>query len=184
MYNDSVWVDTSHLVVGLDGYSETRTVTIERGSYSALQIAYMILYGKPSFLLFSATTINTAIGLGTTSNQYAIVNWNSTTSTRKDLLLPDQSGTYILKATDAGAFGYEYSFNSLNAVGLFHDTLGVQSTNLCLIAYKGNSAFGVNGPAMNSSSGYFVFKNEANNEVPTTSILDAESDLPKHPRLH
>ena len=31
VYNDSVWVDTSHLVVGLDGYSETRTVTIEGG---------------------------------------------------------------------------------------------------------------------------------------------------------
>ena len=53
--------------------------------------------GNPSFLLFSATTINTAIGLGTTSNKYAIANWNSTTSTRKDLFLPDQSGTYILK---------------------------------------------------------------------------------------
>ena len=63
----------------------------------------------------------------------------------------------------------------MNAVGLFHDTLGVQSTNLCLIAYKGNSAFGVNVPAMNSSSGYFVFKNEANNEIPTTSILDAST---------
>ena len=25
VYNDSVWVDTSHIVVGLDGYSETRT---------------------------------------------------------------------------------------------------------------------------------------------------------------
>ena len=49
--------------------------------------------GNPSFLLFSATTINTAIGLGTTSNQYAIANWNSTTSTRKDLFLPNQSGT-------------------------------------------------------------------------------------------
>ena len=144
----------------------------------------MIRYGNPSFLLFSATTINTAIGLGTTSNQYAIANWNSTTSTRKDLFLPSNSGTYILKATDAGAFGKEYTFNELNVVGLFHDTLSVQSTNLCIIAYKGNSAFGVNGPAMNSSSGYFVFKNEANNEVPTTSILDAESDLPKHPRLH
>ena len=38
--------------------------------------------GNPSFLLFSATTINAAIGLGTTSNQYAIANWNSTTSSR------------------------------------------------------------------------------------------------------
>lgn len=131
--------------------------------------------GNPSFLLFSAATINTALGLGTTSNKYAIANWNSTTSTRKDLFLPDQSGTYILKATDAGAFGKEYSFNEMNAVGLFHDTLGVQSTNLCLIAYKGNSAFGVNVPAMNSSSGYFVFKNEENTEVPTTSILDAST---------
>ena len=45
MYNDSVWVDTSHIVVGLDGYCETRTVTIERGSYSALQIANMIANG-------------------------------------------------------------------------------------------------------------------------------------------
>ena len=129
--------------------------------------------GNPSFLLFSATTINTAIGLDTTSNQYAIANWNSTTSSRKDLYLTSNSGTYILKATDAGAFGKEYSFNELNAVGLFHDTLGVQSTNLCLIAYKGNSAFGVNVPAMNSSSGYFVFKNEENTELPTTSVLDS-----------
>ena len=45
VYNDSVWVDTSHIVVGLDGYSETKTVTIERGSYSALAIAEMIRDG-------------------------------------------------------------------------------------------------------------------------------------------
>ena len=42
VYNDSVWVDTSHIVVGLDGYSDTKTVTIERGSYSALAIVYLI----------------------------------------------------------------------------------------------------------------------------------------------
>ena len=131
--------------------------------------------GVPSFSTIDATTINTALGLDNTSNKYAIANWNSTTSTRKDLFLPDQSGTYILKATDAGAFGKEYSFSTLNASTLFHDTLGVQSTNLCLIAYKGNSAFGVNVPEMNNSSGYFVFKNEENNEVPTTSILDAST---------
>ena len=95
--------------------------------------------GNPSFLLFSATTINTAIGLGNTSNQYAIANWNSITSTRKDLFLPNQSGTYILIVTDAGAFEKEYSFSELNAAGLFHDTLGVQSTNLCLIANKGKA---------------------------------------------
>ena len=129
--------------------------------------------GNPSFLLFSAATINTAIGLGTTSNQYAIVNWNSTTSTRKDLYLPSNSGTYILKGVEAGAFGIQYSFNELNAVGLFHDTLGVQSTNMCLIAYKDNTAYGVTVPAMGVSSGYFVFKKETNNEVPTTNILDS-----------
>ena len=129
--------------------------------------------GNPSFLLFSVTTINTAISLGTTSNKYAIANWNSTTSTRKDLFLPDQSGTYILKGVEAGAFGIQYTFETMNASTLFHDTLGVQSTNLCLIAYKGNSAFGVNVPAMNNFSGYFVFKNETNTELPTTSILDS-----------
>ena len=45
VYNDSVWVDTSHIVVGLDGYSETRTVTIERGFYTALRIAELIRDG-------------------------------------------------------------------------------------------------------------------------------------------
>ena len=129
--------------------------------------------GNPSFLLFSAATINTAIGLGNTSNKYAIANWNSTTSTRKDLILPDQSGTYILKGVEAGAFGIQYTFDTLNASTLFNGALGVQSTNLCLIAYKGNSAYGVTVPAMGVSSGYFVFKKETNNEVPTTNILDS-----------
>ena len=131
--------------------------------------------GVPSFSTIDATTINTAIGLGTTSNKYAIANWNSTTSTRKDLFLPDQSGTYILKGVEAGAFGIQYTFETLNASTLFHDTLGVQSTNMCLIAYKDNTAYGVTVPAMGVSSGYFVFKKETNNEVPTTSVLDAST---------
>ena len=45
VYNDSVWVNTSRIVVGLEGYSETRTVTIERGSYRVLTIAYLIRDG-------------------------------------------------------------------------------------------------------------------------------------------
>ena len=45
VYKDSVWVDTSHIVVGLDGYSETRTVTIERGRCTALKIAQMVANG-------------------------------------------------------------------------------------------------------------------------------------------
>ena len=129
--------------------------------------------GEPSFSTFSKSTISTELGFGNTSNKYAIVNWNSTISSHTNLFLPDQSGTYILKATDAGAFGNEYTFNELNAVGLFHEALGVESTNLSIIAYKGNSAFGVDVPAMNSSSGYFVFKNEENTELPTTSILNS-----------
>lgn len=129
--------------------------------------------GEPSFSTFSKSTISTELGFGNTSNKYAIVNWNSTISSHTNLFLPDQSGTYILKATDAGAFGNEYTFNELNAVGLFHEALGVESTNLSIIAYKGNSAFGVDVPAMNSSSGYFVFKNEKNTELPTTSILNS-----------
>ena len=99
--------------------------------------------GEPSFSTIDGTTINTALGLGNTSNKYAIANWNSTTSTRKDLILPDQSGSYILKGTEAGAFGIQYTFDTLNASTLFNGALGVQSTNLCLIAYKGNSAYGV-----------------------------------------
>ena len=127
--------------------------------------------GEPSFSTFSKSTINTTLGFGNTSNKYAIVNWNSTISSHTNLFLPDEPGAYILKATDAGAFGNEYSFSELNAAGLFHDTLDIQSTTLSLIAYKGNTALGVTVPAMNSSSGYFVFKNEVNNEVPRTSVL-------------
>ena len=129
--------------------------------------------GGPSFSTLDASTINTALGLGNTSNKYAIANWNSTTSTRTDLVLPDQSGTYILKGTEAGAFGIQYTFDTLNASTLFNGALGVQSTNLCLIAYKDNTAYGVTVPAMGVSSGYFVFKNETNTEVPTTNILDS-----------
>ena len=149
--------------------------------------------GEPSFSTFSKSMINTTLGFGNTSNKYAIVNWNSITGLRKNLFLPDEPGAYILKATDAGAFGNEYSFSELNAAGLFHDTLDIQSTKysfselnaaglfhdtldiqsttLSLIAYKGNTALGVTVPAMNNSSGYFVFKNEVNNEVPRTSVL-------------
>ena len=127
--------------------------------------------GEPSFSTFSKSTINTELGFGNTSNKYAIVNWNSTISSHTNLFLPDEPGTYILKATDAGAFGNTYEFSELSAAGLFHDALDIQSTTLSLIAYKGNTALGVTVPAMNSSSGYFVFKNEVNNEVPRTSVL-------------
>ena len=127
--------------------------------------------GEPSFSTFSKSTISTTLGFGNTSNKYAIVNWNSTISSHTNLFLPDEPGTYILKATDAGAFGNTYEFSELSAAGLFHDALDIQSTTLSLIAYKGNTALGVTVPAMNSSSGYFVFKNEVNNEVPRTSVL-------------
>ena len=45
MYHDKVWVDTSHLVLGLKGYDKTVNVTIERGSYSALRIAEIVATG-------------------------------------------------------------------------------------------------------------------------------------------
>ena len=45
VYHDSVWVDTSLLVLSYEGYEKTSSVTIERGSYSALQIAQIVAYG-------------------------------------------------------------------------------------------------------------------------------------------
>ena len=132
--------------------------------------------GVPSFSTFDESTIFTALDIGNPLFSDVIVKWSSITSTCSTLYLPNQSGTYILTAEDDDVLGgTSYSFSTLNATGLFHDTLSIQSTNLCLIGYKGNSAFGVNVPAMNNSSGYFVFKNEANNEVPTTSILNAST---------
>ena len=73
VYNDSVWIDTSHLVVGLDGYSETRSVTIERGSYSALQIAQMIANGFNAidgYRIFDRVENGGLVYLGPRSNDH------------------------------------------------------------------------------------------------------------------
>ena len=45
MYNDRVWVDTSHIVLSYEGYEKTSSVTIERGFYSAMRIAEVIRDG-------------------------------------------------------------------------------------------------------------------------------------------
>ena len=131
--------------------------------------------GGPSFSTIDASTINTALGLNNTSNKYVIANWNSTTSKRTDLVLPDQSGSYILKAAEGDSAGTKYIFDTLNASTLFNGALGVQSNNMCLIAYKGSSAYGVTVPAPNASSGYYVFKKTPNNDVPTTAMLDHDA---------
>ena len=97
--------------------------------------------GNPSFSTFDESTIFTALDIGNPLFPDIIIKWNSITSTCSTLYLPNQSGTYILTAeNDEVLGGTSYNFSTLNASTLFHDTLGVQSTNLCLIAYKGNSA--------------------------------------------
>ena len=45
VYHTSVLIDSTHMVVGLDGYNETANVTIARGDYSAMSIANMIVAG-------------------------------------------------------------------------------------------------------------------------------------------
>ena len=45
VYHNSVLIDSTHIVVGLDDYNETATVTIPRGDYSAISIANMIVAG-------------------------------------------------------------------------------------------------------------------------------------------
>ena len=73
VYNDSVWIDTLHIVVGLDGYSETRSVTIERGSYSALQIAQMIANGFNAidgYRIFDRVENGGLVYLGPRSNDH------------------------------------------------------------------------------------------------------------------
>ena len=73
VYNHSVWVDTSHLVVNLDGYSETKTVTMERGRYTALQIANMIANGFNAidgYQLFTRQNHRGLIQIGPRSGTY------------------------------------------------------------------------------------------------------------------
>ena len=38
-------IDSTHIVVGFDGYNETASVTIPRGDYSAISITNMIVLG-------------------------------------------------------------------------------------------------------------------------------------------
>ena len=45
VYHSSVLIDSIHMVVGLDGYNETVSVTIPRSDYSAMSIANMIVVG-------------------------------------------------------------------------------------------------------------------------------------------
>ena len=45
VHHSRVFVDTTHIVVGLEGYDKTVDVTIPRGEYTALAIAQMITKG-------------------------------------------------------------------------------------------------------------------------------------------
>ena len=45
VYHTSVRIDSTHIIVGLDGYNETVSVTIPRGDYSAMSVANMIVAG-------------------------------------------------------------------------------------------------------------------------------------------
>ena len=45
VYHTSVRIDSTHMVVGFDGYNETASVTIPRGDYGAMSIANMIVAG-------------------------------------------------------------------------------------------------------------------------------------------
>ena len=38
MYHDEVYIDTTYIVFGLEGYSKTESVTILRGIYTARSI--------------------------------------------------------------------------------------------------------------------------------------------------
>ena len=73
VYNDSVWLDTSRIVVGLEGYIETRTVTIKRGTRSALEIAQMIANGFNAidgYRIFDRVENGGLIYLGPRSNDH------------------------------------------------------------------------------------------------------------------
>ena len=73
MYNDSVWVDTLHIVVGLEGYGETKTVTIERRTYSASEIVSKIATGFNAidgYQLFTRENNRSEVQMGPRSGVY------------------------------------------------------------------------------------------------------------------
>ena len=73
VYNDSVWVDTSHIVLGLEGYEKTVDVTIERGTYTALKIAQLVANGFNAidgYRIFDRVENGGLVYLGPRSNDH------------------------------------------------------------------------------------------------------------------
>ena len=106
---------------------------------------------SPTFHALDASVIYGGMGYGNTSNRYVIANWNSTTSTHKDLALPDKSGSFFLQADSSN----NCSFATVNPKSLFHDALGMESDTQKIVTYWGDNAYGLSVP---TSAGYATFK--------------------------
>ena len=73
IYHDEVFIDTTHIVVGLDGYSETASVTIPRGEYTGISLVNMIKDGFNSidgYQVFTREENGGTIVLGPRSNLF------------------------------------------------------------------------------------------------------------------
>ena len=136
-------------------YSGTYVLTTKGGAASA------------SFDALNAPLIFTTLGYENTSSKYAITNWNSSTSNHKNLLLPDKSGSFFLQ-TDSSL---NYSFNTITAKNLFHDTLGIGSDSYKIVAYSDENAYGLSLP---TTAGYATFKIGTGNTSPVLTNLSPQ----------
>ena len=135
------------------------------GSLDLPESGIYVLRGgtNPSFETMDAEMLHDTLGYENT-NGFAIMNWNSTTSNRKNLTLPNKSGTFLLMADS----NINFVFSSLNAKILFNHVLGIGSDTQRIVSYWGDNAYGLEVP---TTTGYATFKIENSNTSPLITNL-------------
>ena len=135
------------------------------GSLDLPESGIYVLRGgtNPSFETMDPEMLHDTLGYENT-NGFAIMNWNSTTSNRKNLTLPNKSGTFLLMADS----NINFVFSSLNAKILFNHVLGIGSDTQRIVSYWGDSAYGLEVP---TTMGYATFKIENSNTSPLITNL-------------
>ena len=118
----------------------------------------------PSLEALTKPVIFEALELTSTSDWYAIPNWNSDKSDSKDLFLPSKPGTFFLSADSNN----DFLFNKVTPRSLFHEALGIGSDGQRIVTYCDNAAYGLSLP---TTAGYATFKVESSNESPILTNL-------------
>ena len=157
--------DGQAITIGSQGTIAFFKNNVTFGSLDLPESGIYVLRGgtNPTFETMDAKMLHDTLGYDNTGG-YAIMNWNSTTSNRKNLTLPNKSGSFLLMADS----NINFVFSSLNAKILFNHALGIGSDTQRIVSYWGDSAYGLEVP---TTTGYATFKIENSNTSPLITNL-------------